>query len=534
VKGHWTIKGSERRPLPGARSTGPANARASVVVSIKVRRKKELPDLRARPARTMTRRALAWKFGASARDIAKVVTVFERFGLNKLNANAGTRAIQLRGTVAQMESAFHTKLYDYAYEGGHYLGRVGPVRVPSELKNIVVAVFGLDSRRVARRRRQPARLMSNATTNAMLEAWYTPGRLAEHYSFPEGDGGGQALALLEFGGGYFARDLRKFCALAGVAVPKVRAISVDGTSTSKRDDDAAEVMLDVEIMAGVCPKSKIAIYFAQWTERGWIEALDAVMQDSNEPSVVSVSWGNAEDTDIWTSQAIAQINESLKEAAYRGMTICVAAGDDGSSDGVMDGLAHVDFPGSSPYVLSVGGTTIPSPTNAGPDVVWKEGSGLRAHNGGSTGGGVSSLLRRPEWQKSVAIKSVNRRSIAGRCVPDVAANADWSVSPYLLVVEGRPQPNGGTSAASPLLAALIARMNATRGRRGPIGYLTPVLYQKSGRGTGKTIGALGCTDVISGNNGTEKIGGYSAGPGYDAVSGWGTPNGKNLLSALPF
>ena len=169
----------------------------------------------------------------------------------------------------------------------------------------------------------------------------------------------------------------------------------------------------------------------------------------------------------------------------------------------------------------------------GPDIVWKEGDGLRSHNGGSTGGGVSALLHRPGWQKRIKVKSVNPGAILGRCVPDVAANADWSVSPYLLVVNGVPQANGGTSAASPLWAALIARINAKRPAGKRIGYLTPLLYQGRRGGKAETVGAFGCTDVRSGNNATDMIGGYVAGIGYDAVSGWGTPNGLRLLSVLP-
>ncbi|MGO9261493.1 MAG: S8 family serine peptidase [Bryobacteraceae bacterium] len=289
-------------------------------------------------------------------------------------------------------------------------------------------------------------------------------------------------------------------------------------------------MLDIEIVSGVCPKGTIVVYFAQFTEQGWITILDAVMQDSqNDPGVISCSWGLAEDIDVWTVQAMTQINESLQEAAQLGITVCVAAGDDGSSDAVTDGKAHVDFPGSSPYVLSVGGTTIPVKGGAGPDIVWKEGDGLRADNGGSTGGGVSAEFPRPTWQSAITIQSVDPGAIVGRSVPDLAANADWNASPYLLVVDGKSQANGGTSAATPLCASLVALINAQRGAGKRLGYLTPLLYQAQGGGT---IGSAGCTDVVSGNNVTDKIGGYSAGPGYDAVSGWGTPNGKNLLAAL--
>ena len=318
-----------------------------------------------------------------------------------------------------------------------------------------------------------------------------------------------------------------------MGVPTVVPISTDGSSTSAKDGAEGEVMLDIEVIAGVCPKATIAVYFAEWSEHGWITALDAATQDSkNNPGVISASWGAPEDTNIWTKQAITQFNETLMEAAHLGITVCIAAGDDGSSDADMrDGHAHVDFPGSSPYVLSVGGTTIPKKGGTQVDIVWFEGDGLRAKNGGSTGGGVSTVFPRPSWQSGITIKSVNPKAIVGRCVPDLSANADWNASPYLLVVDGGSQPNGGTSAATPLMAALIALINAKLPAGTRVGYLTPVLYGKDKTGT-KIVGSMVCTDVVSGNNTTAKAGGYSAGPGYDAASGWGTPNGTALLAAF--
>jgi kumamolisin len=528
---HVTVAGSGRVPLPGARALGRTNPNSQVEVTVKVRRKRPLPPLEGRPASHMTRQALAETYGATAEDIAKVVETFAGFGLKSEAASAATRSVRFSGNVVEMEKAFLVTLFNYAHPQGNYRGRVGSVQVPAEVKDIVQGVFGLDNRRVVRRRRQPVRDASLARAGAKVpSSWYIPSELASHYSFPPGDGAGQAVGLLEFGGGYFDKDLELFCKLAGVGVPKVLPVSTDGTPTNAHDGEEGEVMLDIEIVSGLCPKSSIVVYFAQFDEQGWITILDAVMKDAqNDPGVVSCSWGLAEDTDVWTHQAQTQVNESLQEAAHLGITVCVAAGDDGSSDAVTDGKAHVDFPGSSPYVLSVGGTTIPKKGGAGADIVWKEGDGLRADNGGSTGGGVSTVFARPSWQSGVKIKSVDPGAIVGRCVPDLAANADWDASPYLLVVDGKSQANGGTSAATPLCAALVGLINAQRGAGKRIGYLTPLLYQADGGGT---IGAAGCTDVVSGDNNTDKIGGYSAGPGYDAVSGWGTPNGKKLLAAL--
>jgi kumamolisin len=531
---HTAIRGSERRPLPGAIATGPANQHATIEVSLKLRRKAALPAVPAKPAAFMTRAQLAAGYGATQADIDGVVAAFGKFGLKEVDANKATRTVKLSGSVASMEQAFQVKLISYAHEGGSYRGRVGALQVPDKVKDIVQGVFGLDNRRVARHRRAPARDNTHARLGSVPSAWYVPSELATHYNFPAGDGQGETVGLLEFGGGYFASDLKKFCGLAGIsAPPKVTTISTDGTATDSRDGAEGEVMLDIEVIAGACPRANIAVYFAQWTEQGWITALDAaVHDDTNNPGIISISWGNAEDNDIWTVSAMNQVNETLQEAALLGMTVCVAAGDDGSSDAVTDGLAHVDFPSSSPYVLSVGGTTIPSKGGNGPDIGWKEGDGLRADNGGSSGGGVSAVFPRPAWQNGIAIPPVNPGAMVGRCIPDIAANADWNASPYLLVVDGQSQPNGGTSAASPLMASLLTRINATRVAAGKarVGYVTPSLYQMAGA---STIGAAGCTDVTQGDNITDQTGGYSAGPGYDAVSGWGTPDGQALAAALP-
>jgi kumamolisin len=523
---HVRIEGSERVALPGAQALGRASAYATIEVLVKVRRKKQLPELTGRPGACMTRDMLAATYGASEEDIGKVKAAFAKFGLKTVASSAATRSVRLSGTVAAMEKAFHVTLFSYSSPSGHYRGRVGVVSVPKEVSDMVVGVFGLDNRPVARRRRQPVRDSARPRSLAAVpSSWYKPAELATHYQFPSGDGSGQSIGLVEFGGGFFPSDLSSFCSTAGVAVPTVKPVSVDGTSTSAEDGSEGEVMLDAEIVAGVCPKSNIIIYFAQ----DWLTVFDFVIQDqANNPDILSISWGAPESA--FNTQDRTQITEALKELAHLGITVCVASGDDGSSDAVLDGPAHVNFPASSEYVLSVGGTTIPQKGGTGPDVVWFEGNGLRSSQHGSTGGGVSSFVQRPSWQASLAIDSVNPGAIVGRIMPDIAANADWDASPYLLVVDGHAEPNGGTSAATPLVASLLALINATRGPGKRVGYVTPVLYQSQGA---TTIGAAGCTDVQSGSNATGHAGGYDAGPGYDAVSGWGTPNGVKLQSALP-
>jgi kumamolisin len=143
------------------------------------------------------------------------------------------------------------------------------------------------------------------------------------------------------------------------------------------------------------------------------------------------------------------------------------------------------------------------------------------------------MFPRPSYQSQIKQRSVNPVPLAlvGRCIPDVAANADNDVSPYAVVLHGETAAYGGTSAATPLWAALIMLINAQLRQR--IGFLTPLLYQtrRGGAGLG-VIGQLGCRDITKGNNKTAEFGGYEARKGYDAVTGWGTPKGTALLAAL--
>jgi len=517
---------------PGAQVLGVADPDEWLELTIKLRRKKALPAPAGNAGgKPLTRAELEAQYGADPADIEKVRTVLTTLGLKILKEDPVTCTVRAGGTAAVVESIFQVRLFHYSHPKGNYRGRKGDVHVPAELAGIILAVFGLDNRKMVKRRplRRKIHALNLAQRAAASRSWFYPAELATIYAFPAGDGQGQTVGLLEFGGGFFADDLATFCQNANVAVPTVKPVSVNNTPTNQRDGAEGEVMLDVEVVAGVCPKSTIVVYFSTFDEGGWVSAVDTAVHDEQNPlSVLSISWGYAEDAPgAWTAGALDAINDSLQAAALLGVTICVAAGDDGSDDEVGDGHAHVDFPSSSPYVLAVGGTTLKrSATGVVTETAWKDGDGLRKDNGGSTGGGVSTYFARPSWQ-TVNINSVNPGSIVGRVVPDVAADASANTG-YWTVVDGQGGASGGTSAAAPLWASLIARLNASLGK--PVGYLSPLLYQAAANG--KPFGESGCRDITSGNNETASIGGYVAGTGYDAVTGWGVPIGSALLNGL--
>lgn len=524
------VPGSERTPAFGSTATRPADAEAWLEVTLKLARKAPLPAVDVRPLRPLSAAEVGAQFGASDAAVKRVGDTFSGLGLTVLASDAATRTVQVGGPVRAMEAAFQVRLMQFTGPRGDYRGRSGALHVPAALEHDIVGVFGLDSRRVVRRRPDANRkrqVVARASTAAKSRPWFFPAELATAYDFPDGDGSGQTIGLLEFGGGYFPDDLAAFGKAAGLAsLPTVVPISVDRMPTNSNDEAVGEVMLDIEVLAGLCPKATIPVWFSQFTEKGWIDALDAATHDATyRPQVLSISWGYAEDVAIWTAAAVAQVNESLQEAALMGITICVAAGDDGSSDGIADGNAHVDFPCASPFVLAVGGTLLRTGAKRS-ERAWKDGDGLRADNGGSTGGGVSTRIARPAWQAGLDVAPVNPGQTAGRIVPDVAANASAHTG-YFVVAGGQQEISGGTSAAAPLWAGLVARMNQqlqASGKR--VGYLTPLLYG------GAAPGPQGFNDIHTGDNVTAHVGGFKSAPGFDAVTGWGTPRGKDLLAAL--
>jgi kumamolisin len=234
--------------------------------------------------------------------------------------------------------------------------------------------------------------------------------------------------------------------------------------------------------------------------------------------VVSISWGQSEDQ--WSQQTRNSLDAAFADAAALGVTVTVAAGDNGSSDDPSGGTGvHCDFPASSPHALACGGTKLTGDTSTytiTSEVVWNE----LANKEGAGGGGVSDVFPVPPWQANAGVPPIAGGTATGRGVPDVAGNAD-PVTGYLVVVDGKQQPIGGTSAVAPLWAGLLARLSQATGKK--FGLLQPLIYA----GVSPGGPAPGFNDIVSGNNGA-----YKAGPGWDACTGLGSPNGQALLTRL--
>jgi len=538
------ISGSERVPLRNAREIGTPDPNEVVQVTVVLRSKgsdahaasiKEMSAQPLKERRYLSREELAAINAPAPDDVAKVKKFAEELGLTVVKESPESSSISLSGTVAALSKAFGTKLSMYDSPRGKYRGRVGPVQVPADLDGIIVGVFGLDNRPVARphsiRRKKYGATAADEPTDCPNLA-YTPVDLAKEYNFPsELDGSGQCIGIVELGGGYTDSDMSSYFGKLGIATPEIVAVPVGTGANNPGSEADGEVALDIQVAGAIAPKAKIVVYFSGPSDKEFLDAINAAINDKdNKPTVISISWGGPED--VHTTLMKKKMDSALGQAALLGVTVFCSAGDDGSRDLCEqqkcpgdDGRAHVDFPASSPHVTSCGGTRLDSST----ETVWNDAPG------NATGGGISDFFPVPSWQATVNTTPNVNGSGMGRGVPDVAGDADPCTG-YVVLCDGtwydgqQNPPIGGTSAVTPLWAGLTALINQKLGK--PIGYLDPLLYNNYEQLA--RAGAL--KPITEGNNGYLKYGlqtpGYNAGPGWNPCTGLGTPNGAALIQAL--
>ncbi|MBS1785209.1 MAG: S8 family serine peptidase [Acidobacteria bacterium] len=411
-----------------------------------------------------------------------------------------TRRLKVRGAVKAMEAAFGFE-WMRSPEGG--LHGAGAAHIPQELSGYLRGVLGHDPRPKLR----PHLKARGARAG---EAPPVPGKtavdFAAQYGFPSGDGKGQHVGLLQLGGTVAEADLKAYFEGLGLPVPSVEMHPISGGDPAPTQDSRWEMTLDVEVVGAVVPAARLTVFVAPNSSDGLLDLVESALKGGpDQPSVLSMSWGGAESE--WGALELELVSNALQAAGGLGVTVLISSGDEGSSDGATDGKQHVNFPASSPWVLAVGGTQ----QGTTGEVVWN----ALAEAKGATGGGISDFFDLPDWQKAAgAPQSANDGQIR-RAVPDVAAHAA-EAGGYRVFVDGQWRVLGGTSAAAPLLAGLITRLNAARSK--PIGYVNPTLY-----GAAKPA----FTPITEGSNGA-----YSATTGYSACTGLGVVNGEALMKVL--
>ena len=499
------LPSSEHEAPAGAKDLGPTPPDQVLSVSITVRRKSPL-SLKALKGARVSREEFNQKYAANPADFDQLRQFAHEHSLSvdESASSLARRTIVFRGTAQNFENAFGVQLHDYQGPNGRFHSFMGPISLPQEHAGVVEAVLGLDTRPIAK---PHLRFLSAKQKSG--PAAFNPPQVAALYGFPKGvTGTGQTIGIIELGGGYRATDITNYFTGLKITPPQVVAVSVDGgaNSPSKPTSADGEVALDIEVAGAVAPGAKIAVYFTPNTAQGFLDAITTAVHDTvNNPSVISISWGGPESG--WSQSSLTAIDNACQSAGALGVTITVAAGDDGSSDGAKGN--NVDFPASSPHVLACGGTKLEgSGTKITSEVVWNDGKG-----GGATGGGVSTAFALPSWQAGVGVPPP-ADSTGGRGVPDVAGDASPETG-YNILVDGQKQVVGGTSAVAPLWAGLIALINQQHGTSA--GFVNPLLYADP----------KAFHDITSGNNGA-----FKAGPGWDACTGLGSPIGTTVATAL--
>ncbi len=572
------LPGSERAPLADVTPAGDLDTSERAEVTLMLRRRAEIPADIVEGPTVLTAGELAERYGADPADADLVRQTMAGLGLEVTDVHLGSRRVKVAGTVGDLSRAFGVTLQLVSSPDPRGQGtithryREGPVSVPAPLAGVVTAVLGLDTRPQARPHFR-TRGAAPAAAAAAQGTTYPPNQVADIYTFPAGTtGAGQTIAVIELGGGFSTSDLDAYFGGLGIPVPPISAAGVDGASNNPGDTSGAnvEVSLDIDVIGAAAPGAAQVVYFAPNSDNGFVDAISTAAHASPAPIAISISWGQSEDS--WTAQGRAAMDSAMADAAALGVTVCVASGDNGSGDAVNDGQAHVDFPASSPYALGCGGTKLLADPGTGAissEVVWNE----TAANEGAGGGGVSDQYPLPSWQANAGVPARASGSAAAaagasgaeagapdaeaedaadaeaagrrrhhkptgtgggtggtgggtgagsgmRGVPDVAGNAD-PVTGYQIYSGGQAQVVGGTSAVAPLWSALISRLAEATGKR--FGLIQPLLYAGISPGTE----VPGFHDITSGNNGA-----YSAGPGWDACSGLGSPDGTALLTRL--
>ena len=450
----------------------------------------------------------------TADQIGSIQDFAKENGLKVVDADPTTHTVKLQGSAAQYEKAFDIELNQFrTKDGQEFRAYEGNLSMPKGMADSVAAVVGLNDRQIAHTHNTSFK----ADTKGVPSGGYNPADVAAAYNFPAGTtGAGQNIAIVELGGGYNQKDIDAYAKKHNLPKLNIQSVSVDG-ATNKPENNPngadGEVALDIDVIAAAAPGANVKVYFAPNSEQGFIDGVNQAAKDqikSGKPGAVSLSWGAPEGL-AFSPAAEQAFNQVLKDAAAGGVNVYVASGDNGSVDGAPDGKDHVDFPSASPWVVSTGGTKLI--TNAAGGIGSEVGWGEIPQGMGASGGGVSQNFPRPDYQKGLNVPAANSAA-GGRGVPDVAGNGAPD-SGYNVIVDGHTGAIGGTSSDAPLYASLDSRLREKVG--GNIGFFNTVAYANPGA----------FHDITSGNNGS-----YNAGPGWDAVTGLGSPDGEKLAEAF--
>lgn len=445
----------------------------------------------------LTVKQFAARYGATAATVAKTTSYLKSQGLKVGSVSANHLSLGVSGSAAQVEKAFGTHLATYREEGSRhtYFANTAAPTLPADIASQIADVSGLND--YAKYHRNTA-VSPHATAKAV--SGLTPAKARKAYNLTSTinagyDGTGSTVGLVEFSA-FSQSDIDTYDSKFSLSPSTPTVVKVAGGTTDTSGQD--EVDLDIEVVQALAPGAKIKVYEAPNSDAGET-ALYAKMVSDNVP-VISISWGINEAGE--TASNRTALNTDFKEAAAQGQSVYAASGDDGSDD-AGNGGTSVDFPASDPYVTGTGGTKLTT-TSTG---TYSKETGWTG-----SGGGVSTIFAKPGFQSSVTTGTK-------RSVPDVAADAD-PASGWAVFSGGSWGVIGGTSGAAPNWAAFTAVYNSEVSV--PFGYANSTIYDLASSSSYSTA----FHDVTSGSNGA-----FSAGTGYDKVTGWGSYNGAKFIAA---
>lgn len=471
----------------------------------------------------------------STNNVQKVIDFITKAGLKATSSCSKKREVIVSGALQQFAKLLGISFHIYEdEEGGTFLAYHGAIQLPSDLSQFITTIEGLneglqgghvpakhlkvkdelDEASPIKRFAPKKRLMSAEPPTSAPTAkaapveppkGYSPQDLTEMYRFPDNLGEGQTIGVIALGGTYQPSDLEAFCKMFKLPVPEVEVVGQEPRQNPQaKTVNDVEVNMDVQMVAGMVPKAKIVLYYAKTFREGF----QAVLNDhKNNVSVVSTSWANGEN---FISQADRQQQQLLiRQMSMRGITVLAASGDDGMFQiGSNNKVPGINLPAGFPQVVACGGTIL---FRNGSEKVWHEATN-------ASGGAFSNLYPAPVFQYEALSNYAQQFPYYAKntcATPDMSVNA--SVTHHnIMIRNGKPFMAAGTSAATPILAGLVARLNTALGYR--LGFFTNFLYQ--------LMGSSAFNSKVPGNNG------LPAAIDWDPCTGLGSPIGTNLLNLI--
>ena len=502
--------------------------------------------------RWLTPEEYAGRFGLSDSDLNQITAWLEQQSMTVLSVARGRNSISFTGPAARVQSAFGTEIHRYVEDGDTRFANASEPTLPVALAVVVKGIRGLNNFRI-----EPRRLIVKPLENGTLKPEYTNSR-GTHYLAPDDvstiyniaplynagiNGTGQKIAIAGQTN-IDVTDIQQFRSRFALPTndPQILLVpNLQDPGTSKNDLDEAD--LDVEWAGAIARNASIIYVYSN-------DVMDAAQYviDQNLAPVLSISYGLCE---AETASSDALIMQGwARQANSQGITWLAASGDSGGSDcytgkALSATALSVDLPAGIPEVTGVGGTAFveqsgsywnPSNGSSGasvlsyiPETSWNDGT---LSSPGASGGGASVYFSKPSWQTGLGVPADGARD-----VPDVSLSASPAHDGFLYYSAGSLGVVGGTSIGAPTFGGLVALMNQSAGSSGGQGNINPSLYKLAQSNpaafhdiaTGDNIVAITCSaragKCVSGSYG------FSAGPGYDQVTGLGSVDASALISS---